>query len=1571
MLHRKYALLSTCSAFAFTVFLPTALFIVPTQALAACTTTGSSTVCSSAASSTWTATVGTGRTDNNKSVEVQSGAQINTTNSNAISIGDGGIITVRNGGSVTNTSNPSGAGLFGTGPNTIEFGSNGQLIIEQGGQVISNGTNTRAEAVNVHGFGNTIINRGLIQGQSSAAIWFEDQTIGAKNTVDNYGTIQKLGGGSVIGTNGGAGINFINRTGAQVIGDLSFAGGNDTLTFEPNSVVTGNINGGGGINDLILQGISGSSDTLAGALRNFTTLTKNGDGLWTVSGSLSGFTTVTVNDGTLALTGNNLDYTGNVIVRPDGVLEARAQSLPVKTIAVNNINNVQNDGLVRFTQPDDGTYTGQIVGSGAVEKTETGVLTLTPATVAGNTYSGGTRINEGIIAVSADSALGNANGGLTFDGGALRFDSSFDLANSRAIVLNAGGGTFDTNGNTTNVTQVITGTGGFSKTGAGVLNLEGSNTYSDTTTVTGGALYVNGDQSAATGPTSVENGATIGGVGTIGGNVTLQNGGTLAPGRAGDAPGELTVNGDLALSSGSMLEYSFGQANVVGGPLNDLTTVKGNLNLDGTINVAATPGGSFDPGVYRVISYDGTLTDNGLTIGTIPASGYYVQTAVANQVNLVNTSGLNLTYWDVWPASNGAIGNGAVNGGTGTWQSSGSGGANINWTEPTGAINAPYLDDAFAIFMATAGTVTVDNSAGDVRASGMQFASNGYVITGDAITLVGSPSSIIRVGDGTAAGVGYTATINSVLTGNTQLTKTDLGTLILGASNTYAGGTAINGGVLQVAENSNLGDAAGNVSFNGGTLRTTADFTIDRATELQSAGGTIETTNATKLGYDGIVTGDGNLTKIGTGTLVLNGTNTYAGGTAINAGVVQIASDANLGSASGQFSIDGGTLHSTADISMNRSTTIGAGNATIETDTGTTLTQQGSITGTGSLIKTGEGALVLTGTGAYSGGTTIASGLLQLGDGGTSGSIVGDIANNGTLAFNKSDALSFDSAISGAGNVRQIGTGVTVLNKQSTYTGTTSVEAGTLAAGATNTFSSNSDFEVAQTGTLALNDFNQSLKTLNNSGIVDLGPNPGTTLTVTGNYTANGGTVLIGTVLGNDSSITDRLLIGGNTSGSGVLSVKNVGGSGAQTVEGIKIVDITGASNATFTLLGDYQFQGAPAVVGGAYAYQLYKNGKSNPNDGDWYLRSTIKDPTGGGGITGGGDGDDGEEVPLYQPGVPSYEAYPQLLLGLNGLPTMQQRVGNRYWSNAGNIMLAEGADPVGSPYAPAQEAGSLIEGNGVWGRIESAHTNSDPRFSTSGTDYSFNTLKLQAGLDGMLAETESGKLIGGITVHYAHGKAKISSLYGNGDISTDGYGFGGTLTWYGDNGFYLDGQAQVTWYDSDLTSNLAHMGLVDSNNGFGYAFSAESGKRISIDQSWSVTPQAQLSYSNVNFDSFNDAFNARVSLDRGESLQGRIGLSVERQNSWYNANGLIDRTYLYGTANLYYEFLEETKVDVSGTSFASQNERLWGGIGLGGSYNWNSDKYSIYGEGSINTSLQSFADSYSYKGTLGFRVRF
>ncbi|APX68048.1 autotransporter outer membrane beta-barrel domain-containing protein [Brucella sp. 09RB8471] len=1567
MKSQKSALLSSSSAAVLSILSVSAFSLLSFDAYANCVTSGLTTTCDGNPPNPWTNGIGTGPTDNGRTVEIENGATIEVGNINAISVGDNAVIKVFDGATVINSTilkvGDDAGGKFGTGPNTIEFGSNGTLFVEKGGKVIETGTSEQAETVNIYGAGNTVTNYGLIQAQSSAAIWFEHEVSGARNIINNYGTIEKLGGsGSVIGSSGAAGIDFTNYSGAQVIGDLSFADGDDNLTFEPHSVVTGNINGGGGANNLYLQGAAGSSDTLPGALSNFATLIKQGEGLWTAAGSLSVFETVTVENGTLALTGDNHGYTGNVIVKSQGVLEARAQSLPTKAVSNDNVNNVVNDGLLHFKQPDDGTYIGQITGSGMVEKTGNGVLTLSPVAPNGNTYTGGTMVRGGTIAISADNGLGAATGSLTFDSGALKFDKSFDLANTRAITLNAGGGTIDTNGNTISIRQAITGGGSLTKAGAGVLNLEGANSYTGITSVNAGALYINGNQSAATQTTNVVTGAMIGGVGTLGGILLVGDGATLAPGRQGEIPGTLTINNTLILNNGSILDYNFGQANVVGGALNDHTIVNGNLILDGTINVKTTPGGSFDPGVYRVISYSGSLTNNGLEIGQVPATGYYVQTSVDKQVNLINTSGLTLNYWDGGDATK--KNNGLVDGGAGTWQNSK---GNDNWTISDGSLNAPFSDGSIAIFMGKAGDVTVDNSLGEVRVSGMQFASEGYVVQDGTITMVTAPSTTIRVGDGTAAGAAFTATINSDLTGDSRLVKTDLGTLVLGGTNSYTGGTSINGGTLQISADNNLGEATGDLSMNGGTLHTTSDMEVDRVTVLEKLGGTIETDDGTTLNYIANIDGSGSLTKTGNGTLVLAGTNSYVGGTAINGGTIEISHDANLGDVAGPLGINGGTLLTTADIDMNRTITIGANDGTIDTSSDTTLTQNGDIDGDGALTKTGDGMLVLTGTGTYAGGSIIKEGTLQLGDGGTSGSITGDVTNDGILAFKRADMFSFDGVISGNGDVRQLGEGTTVFTQKSDYTGSTVVEAGTLAAGGENIFSNTSDFNVSVDGTLALNDFNQTLKSLTNAGSIDLGRNADTTLTVSGNYTGNGGIVMIGTVLGDDASPTDKLVISGDAVGNGVLAVRNVGGAGAQTSEGIKIVDVGGASDATFTLRGDYEFQGKPAVVGGAYAYQLYKNGKSTPTDGDWYLRSQLIDPT-------EPDNPDNlnnpDNPPLYQAGVASYETYPQVLLGLNSLPTLQQRVGNRYWSGRGNRLIAQGADPIGTPYAAPKEAGITTEGDAVWGRIEGSHNRMEPQASISGTTYDENILKLQAGLDGLFAENENGKLIGSMTLQYVRGKTKTYSVHGHGEISTNGYGFGGTLTWYGDNGFYLDGQGQVTWYRSDLDSLLASTNLVSGNNGFGYALSVEGGKHIALGSAWSLTPQAQLVYSNVDFDDFIDVFGAHVSLDKGDSLQGRLGLILDHENSWQNANGMLNRTHVYGIANLYYEFLEGTKVDVAGTSFASRNDRVWGGIGIGGSYNWNDDKYSIYGEGLVNTSLNNFADSYSIKGQLGFRVK-
>lgn len=108
---------------------------------------------------------------------------------------------------------------------------------------------------------------------------------------------------------------------------------------------------------------------------------------------------------------------------------------------------------------------------------------------------------------------------------------------------------------------------------------------------------------------------------------------------------------------------------------------------------------------------------------------------------------------------------------------------------------------------------------------------------------------------------------------------------------------------------------------------------------------------------------------------------------------------------------------------------------------------------------------------------------------------------------------------------------------------------------------------------------------MSNAGTVKLSGAPGTTLTVTGDYVGNGGLLAFNTALGNDASVTDRLVVNGSTAGTGSVKVTNVGGLGAPTTEGIKIIDVAGASNGAFALLGDYMIQGQQAVIGGAYAY--------------------------------------------------------------------------------------------------------------------------------------------------------------------------------------------------------------------------------------------------------------------------------------------------------------------------------------------------------------------------------------------------
>lgn len=539
------------------------------------------------------------------------------------------------------------------------------------------------------------------------------------------------------------------------------------------------------------------------------------------------------------------------------------------------------------------------------------------------------------------------------------------------------------------------------------------------------------------------------------------------------------------------------------------------------------------------------------------------------------------------------------------------------------------------------------------------------------------------------------------------------------------------------------------------------------------------------------------------------------------------------------------------------------------------------------------------------------------------------VAAGGAWFDTNAHDIGIGTNFSGSSSFNKLGLGqLTLTGDSSGFTGASTVSAGTLAVNGVlgGTMLVDTAGRLAGTGQVGVT---------TNTGVVAPGyGNAMGTLTIQGNYVSTGGRLEIATVLGDDSSQTSRLVVNGTTSGATQVDVINRGGLGAQTVQGIKIIDVTGASSGTFVLNGNYVFQGAPAVIAGAYAYRLYLGGISTPTDGDWYLRSALTNPGGPGGPAA---------TPLYQPGVPVYEAYGSNLQSLNTLPTLQQRVGNRIWGPGANG-----------------------DGNGIWGRTEGTHGRfNNASLSTTGLDQSIDTWKMQAGFDRVLVDTDtSGRLVAGVNVSYGQANSKINSIFGDGSIMTNGYGLGATLTWYGVTGFYVDGQAQINRYSSGLNSELLGS-LNHDNDGSGEAFSIEAGKRISFGERFGITPQFQMVYSNVRFDRFTDPSGADVAADKNDSLKTRWGIALDHQSAWDGG-----RSRIYGIANVSYEWLDGMRTLVAGTPVINAGERLWGELGLGASITWRKD-LSFYGELSGNTPFRGFGNSYILKANLGLRVQF
>ncbi|MFD9902102.1 autotransporter-associated beta strand repeat-containing protein, partial [Mesorhizobium sp. NPDC059025] len=736
---------------------------------------------------------------------------------------------------------------------------------------------------------------------------------------------------------------------------------------------------------------------------------------------------------------------------------------------------------------------------GSLAKTGAGTLTLS----GDNTYTGGTSLLGGVVQASRDTNLGAASGSLTFDGGALKLGASFDFAATRQIALNGGGGTIDTDTFDTTISQGITGSGGLTKVGAGSLTLTGTSTYTGTTTVSGGKLLVNGSIASSSGIT-VDAGATIGGNGTLGSTVVN---GTLS---AGSSPGKLTVAGDLTLGAGSTSLFELGAPGVVGGPLNDLVYVTGNLTLGGTL---LTPGAV--SGYYRLFNVDGSVSGS---YSSLPASAT-IQTAIPHQVNLFIQNGDQIVQF--WDGTDG-IGNGTVDGGAGIWSAAGT-----NWTGAPGA--ADFNDQwhgSVAVFTGTGGVVKV---SGPVGFEGIQFTSDGYKIEGDDLTLTGdsannSSASFVNVN------AGVTAEIASILTGaaGIGLDKFGSGTLILSTVNDYTGATTIKGGTLALNGLGNIGMSSV-VNIENGILDISGRYMpIAAITSLAgTSSGTVElgskglviTNGSTE--FAGTIKGSGGL-SIEAGTQTLSGVNTYTNATEIYGGAkLALKGSGSIASSAYVGFISNGTL----DISQ---TTAGARIAGLSSATGDGIVALGSKTltitngslfgglirdggiggGTGGSVVIANGATqMFSGANLYTGATTIEQGgTLQLsGDGGVFSS--SGVVANGVFDISAQSTGSGPGikSLTGSGEVYLGGRNLGIVNANGTFSGV-----------------------ISDCGTTGTDCFNNST-----GGSLTLS---GGTLTLTGVNTYTGGTT-VGYFGGN----TKLIVTNNSTVGTGRVLLNDTG----------------------------------------------------------------------------------------------------------------------------------------------------------------------------------------------------------------------------------------------------------------------------------------------------------------------------------------------------------------------------------------------------------------------------------------------
>ncbi|AKW14942.1 hypothetical protein SEESL791_007000 [Salmonella enterica subsp. enterica serovar Sloterdijk str. ATCC 15791] len=1479
-----------------------------------------------------------------------SGNQITTESGSAIVAKDNGILinsganNVTNGGSITATGSSISYG--------IQYNSGTSGTITNTGTITTTGKGAGDASVYAHGGAVTINNSGTMDSSVFGVYVTTGHTLnnlaggsitantavqlnGNNNTLANAGAILGDTNGVTINGSGNTLTSQGKITGGTNAILISSGSKNNTLTLNTGTEISGSItddnNSASANNNLILDG----EGTLGSSISGLNSVTSSGD--WTLSGAtmnLSGTTNsaLWVKSGTLILNG---------AMTAKGATVDSGTTLQIGnggTLGAFNGDIVDN-GTLTFNRSDAAVYGSVISGSGNVVKQGGGELTLSN----NNSYSGGGTIAEGTLTATAGGALGSGN-----------------IDNRAYLKLEAASAS-----DPFIVADLTTHSGATVEIGAGSTLQANTLTQQDGSTLTA-------DLTATSGPAIRAKNVNLDGT------LNVASPASQEPIRSTDdlislalIESDNAISGDfddITINGNAMNPDAFitvvGQKNVNDTHYDLVETLTWYADRD---NAAIDAHGTFN-----LADADDSFTVNTVLENVDANSGWNGQsltktgagTLILNAENTY-TGGTTISGGTLVATNVDALGSGDVTddatlelntGGTfdnaisGSGQVVKSGDKMLTLSGANSYSGGTLISDGTLVAsnVEALGTGDVTNDAVlELNTDGTfdnAISGSGQVVkSGDeTLTLSGSNTytggTLISSGTLVATGVEAlgsgdvtdNATLelstggdfDNAISGSGQVVKSGDKTLTLSGSNTYTGGTTINDGTLVATSVDALGsgdiDNYASLQLNASGQFVTANLTThDNATTAIDAGsalrantltqeanstlavhltdsnsGAIVTADRANLGGTLDITGIGNVTKSWT-------RDAYAytlidTDSAIDSDFAQFtvagmdAKQVDFLTVDGRVNADDDTRYDvTASLSWyadsDNAATDAHGTFTLSeqghsftlntalTDVDATLNPDSATYWDGkSLIKRGAGTLILGAQNTYSGDTDVQEGALWLAETATIGSAGSAQAVN--IAANAAFG-GHNSTVNGHVN-----------NQGSLYF--------------VDTFTVNGDV-------------------VNSSAMISGSDQPNNTLTIAGNYTGNDGHLYLNTQLGDDSSPTDKLIVTGDTAGSTTLHITNVNGLGAQTVNGIEVIEVGGQSDGDFTL-----YKGHVDI--NAWTYTLKQDG------GDWYLRSESDDvPDDGGDVTPPDDGgevtppDDGGEVTPPDDGgevTPPDDGGEVTPPDDDGEVTPPDDGGDiTPPDDGGDITPPDGGDV--TPVAPQYRADigvylgnqwmarnlqmqTLYDREGsqyrsadgsVWMRFKAGKAESQAVNGNVDIDSDYSQFQLGGDIltwsDGAQSVTVGlmGSYINASTDSTGNRGADGSQFSANGSV--DGYNLGLYATWFADaqshRGAYIDSWYQYGVYNNSVDNDGLSASRYDSA---AHAVSLETGYRYDIALSnrntVSLTPQAQVTWQRYSADTVIDDGGTRISGQNDDSWTTRLGMRVD--GKLYKESGRI-----------------------------------------------------------------------------------